>query len=87
MVLWLGTAIEKGQLASCRPGCKLTAEIWSRGLPEEPRMLGETAKSAPALLAGKQGQGEGRHGGKATEATPFRRNDAVLQGRTNAKPG
>lgn len=51
--LWLGTAIEKGQLASCRSGCKLTGEIWSRGLPEEKRMLGEMANAAQALLAGK----------------------------------
>ncbi|CAG01162.1 unnamed protein product [Tetraodon nigroviridis] len=38
-------AIEKGQLASCTSGCKLTREIWSQGLPEEKRMLGEMANN------------------------------------------
>lgn len=71
-------AIEKGQLASCRSGCKLTGEIWSRGLPEEKSMLGETANDAQALLASKQGQGEITHGGKEAEATLFRGNDMVL---------
>lgn len=56
--LWLGTVIEKGQLASCGSGCELTGEIWSQGLPEEEGMLGGTANDARVLAAGKQGQGE-----------------------------
>lgn len=35
MAFWLGTVIEKGQLAYSRSGHELTGEIWSWGLPEE----------------------------------------------------
>lgn len=41
MAFWLGTVIEKGQLAYSRSGHELTGEIWSWGLPEEKGILGE----------------------------------------------
>lgn len=41
MAFWLGTVIEKGQLAYSRSGCELTGEIWSWRLPEEKGVLGE----------------------------------------------
>lgn len=52
MAFWLGTTIEKGQLASCRYGCELTGEIWSWGLPEEKRIKGEISigKGWPTTL-------------------------------------
>lgn len=57
-----GTAIDKGQLASCRSGWEPTGEIWSQGLPEETGMLGGMALNrSQALMAGKQGQDEGAH--------------------------
>lgn len=45
MALWLGTVIEKGQLAYSRSGCELTGEIWSWILPEGKRVLGEISFS------------------------------------------
>lgn len=52
MAFWLGTVIEKGQLAYSRSGRELTGEIWSRGLPEEKGVLGEISigQSWPATL-------------------------------------
>lgn len=41
MAFWLGTVIEKGQLAYSWSGRELTGEIWSWGLPEEKGVLGE----------------------------------------------
>lgn len=41
MALWLGTVIEKGQLAFSRSGRELTGEIWSWGLPKEKGIWGE----------------------------------------------
>lgn len=45
MALWLGTVIEKGQLAYSRSGCELTGEIWSWILPEGKGVLGEISFS------------------------------------------